>query len=102
MIKNIIGTTLILISLVVFGINWLYFEPRGLEGFPNWIGFVGALFGSFIKYSHSNQKNTSENMSNSNGIIRKIGKAIDNFIDAISGGIDNEDRDQRKNEKPKK
>lgn len=35
-------------------------------------------------------------------IIRQIGKAIDYFIDAISGGIDNGDRDQRMNDKPQK
>ncbi|ASB91287.1 hypothetical protein S101395_04799 [Bacillus sonorensis] len=34
MIKNIIGTALILISFIVFGINWLYLEPRGLEEIP--------------------------------------------------------------------
>ncbi|AWM19159.1 hypothetical protein MOB40_11390 [Bacillus inaquosorum] len=102
MIKNIIGTTLILISFVVFGINWLYLEPRGLEEIPYWIVFVGALCGGFIKYYNPNQKNTNENMSNGNGKTRKIGKTIDHFIDAVSGDIDSGDRDQRMNNKPKK
>ncbi|MEK4267194.1 hypothetical protein [Bacillus sp. FSL W8-0940] len=102
MIKNIIGTALILISFIVFGINWLYLETRGLEEIPYWIVFVGALCGGFIKYYNPNQKNTSKNMSNGNGKTRKIGKTIDNFIDAVSGDIDSGDRDQRMNNRPKK
>lgn len=99
MIRNIIGTTLILISYVIMGINWFYLMPKGLEVMPywGWIVFVGALFGGFIKYCKPNEKN--ENMEN--GKLGKVSKAIDNFLDAITGDFNKED-EVGKNNKSKK
>ncbi|MFS0881120.1 hypothetical protein [Metabacillus niabensis] len=99
MMRNIIGTILILISFAVSGINWLYLEPRGMEVIPYWILFVSALGGGFIKYYKTNQENTNEN---SNGKLRKFSKMVDNVIDALSGHIDSDETEQRIDKRPKK
>ncbi|YCA42039.1 hypothetical protein M1E11_14570 [Bacillus sp. JZ8] len=91
MIKNVIGTTLILIGLVISLLNWSYLEPRGREVIPYWILIVCALCGGFIKYYKTNPKNTNGTM-NENVMIRKIGKTIDNIVDALTGDHDNEDK----------
>lgn len=102
MLKNIIGTILILISFVVSGINWLYLEPRGMDVIPYWILVVSALSGGFIKYYKTNQENTNENLNKKNGKLRKIGVTIDNVIDALSGHIDSDETEQRIDKRPKK
>ena len=102
MLKNIIGTILILISFVVSGINWLYLEPRGMDVIPYWILVVSALSGGFIKYYNTNQENTNENLNKRNGRLRKFGKTIDNVIDALSGHIDSDETEQRIDKRPKK
>ncbi|PAD66626.1 hypothetical protein CHH83_23110 [Bacillus sp. 7586-K] len=102
MLKNIIGTILILISFVVSGINWLYLEPRGMDVIPYWILVVSALSGGFIKYYKTNQENTNENLNKRNGKLRKIGMTIDNVIDALSGHIDSDETEQRIDKRPKK
>ncbi|MGN7941665.1 hypothetical protein [Virgibacillus sp. 6R] len=102
MLKNIIGTILILISFVVSGINWLYLEPRGMDVIPYWILVVSALSGGFIKYYKTNQENTNENLNKKNGKLRKIGMTIDNVIDALSGHIDSDETEQRIDKRPKK
>lgn len=102
MMRNIIGTILILISFAVSGINWLYLEPRGMEVIPYWILFVSALGGGFIKYYKTNQENTNENSSGKNGRLRKFGKMVDNLIDALSGHIDSDETEQRIDKRPKK
>lgn len=99
MIRNIIGTTLILISYLVMGINWFYLLPRGLESMPYWsqIVFIGAFFGGIIKYYKPNSKNKNKEYRK----LSKISEFSDDLIDVITGHINNED-EMDKNKQSKK